>query len=102
METKILKKRDEIMNFLEGKISHNNMNARLTMKGMEAWNKQVFNVCWDATIKDDFIEILSLPNLNPKAGVFTLVEEKAKIDRTKSRYGMKISEIEEVLLEMDN
>ena len=100
METKILKKRDEIMNFLEGGISENNMNAFLSMKGIERWKRQVFNVCWDSKPNGGFVEILSIPNLDQKAGVFSLLEEKAEIDKTKSRYRIKISEIEEIVLEI--
>ena len=102
METKILKTQQEIKNFLTGEMKVNNMNARLSMKGIEKWEKQMFNVCWDATIKDGFIEILSMPNLNQKEGVFTLLEKNAKLDETKSRYMVKVDEIEEIILEEYN
>lgn len=102
METIILKTQQEIKNFLTGEMKVDNMNARLSMKGIEKWKKQVLNVCWDATIKDGFVEILSMPNLDQKKGVFTLLEKTAKLDETKSRYSVKIDEIEEIILEEYN
>lgn len=102
METIILKTKQEIKNFLTGEMKVDNMNARLSMKGIEKWKKQVLNVCWDATIKDDFVEILSMPNLDQKKGVFTLLEKNAKLDEKKSRYSVKIDEIEEIILEKYN
>ena len=102
METIILKTQQEIKNFLTGEIKVDNMNARLSMKGLEKWKKQMFNVCWDATIKDGYIAILSMPNLDQKEGVFTLLEKNAKLDKTKSRYLVKVDEIEEIILEKYN
>lgn len=101
METIILRTQQEIKNYLTGEMKVDNMNARLSMKGIEKWKKQLFNVCWDATIKDGFIEIFSLPNLNQKDGVFILIK-KAEVGENQSRYKVKVDEIEEIVLEKYN
>ena len=102
MKTLVLTTQKEIEDFLNGEIKADIMNARLSMKRIEKWKKQVFNVCWDATIKDGFIEILSIPNLDQKEGVFILLEKNAKLDKTKSRYMVKVDEIKEIVLEKYN
>lgn len=99
MDKITLKTQEEIEKFFNGGFSCK--NSFLSIKGLDRWKKQVFNICWDATVKDGFIEILSIPKLDEKAGTFTLVEEKAEIDKTKSRYKVKLSEIEEIVLEIE-
>ena len=101
METKFLKTKEEIEDFLSGKMKVANMNSRLSMKGIEKWKKQFFTVCWDTPIIDGVIEIFSLPNLDQKDGVFTLIK-KAEVGENQSRYKVKIDEIEEIILEEYN
>ena len=101
MKTIVLKTQKEIEDSLSGKMQVVSMNSRLSMKGIEKWKRQLFTVCWDTTIKDGFVEILSLPNLDQKENVFTLLN-KAESVENQSRYKVKIDEIEEIILEEYN
>lgn len=101
METRVLKSQKEIEDFLSEKMRVVRMNSRLSMKGIEKWKKQFFAICWDTPIKDGVIEIFSLPNLDQKDGVFTLLK-KAEAGENQSRYKVRINEIEEIILEEYN